>query len=108
MTTDNFNLTRPQAEALAAEYGTPLFVYDRGKMEANADLTQRFSGPFGLTVRFAMKALPTAAVLRLFEQKGLHFDASSGPEVHRLLRPLQADRPLCDEGPPDGGGAAAL
>jgi len=33
-----------------------------------------------------MKALPTAAVLRLFEQKGLHFDASSGPEVHRLLR----------------------
>ena len=44
-----------------------------------------FPQAFGLTVRFAMKACPNAAVLKIFDKKGLHFDASSGYEVKRAL-----------------------
>ena len=41
--------------------------------------------PFGLTVRYAMKACPSAAVLRVLTEAGLHIDASSGWEVHRAI-----------------------
>jgi diaminopimelate decarboxylase len=44
-----------------------------------------FPNAFGLTVRFAMKACPNAAILKLFANLGLHFDASSGFEVRRAL-----------------------
>ena len=32
-----------------------------------------------------MKACPNAAILKIFDKKGLHFDASSGFEVKRAL-----------------------
>ena len=52
-----------------------------------------FPNAFGLTVRFAMKACPNAAILKVFANKGLHFDASSGWEVRRaMLAGIPADR----------------
>lgn len=79
-------LTQAQARAVAEAHGTPCYVYDQGRLEAQADAMLAFPSAFGLTVRFAMKACPTAAVLRLFHRKGLHIDASSGWEVRRALR----------------------
>jgi diaminopimelate decarboxylase len=38
-----------------------------------------------LTVRYAMKAASTRAILQLFNEAGLHFDASSGAEAERLF-----------------------
>lgn len=38
-----------------------------------------------MQVRYAIKALPNAAILRLFDSLGLHIDASSGMEVERAL-----------------------
>ena len=40
---------------------------------------------FGLTVRYAMKAAPNAAILRLFDSMGVHIDASSCHEVSRAI-----------------------
>ncbi len=40
---------------------------------------------FGLTARYAMKACPTAAVVRVLTRCGLHVDASSGFEAERAL-----------------------
>lgn len=79
-------LTQDQARAIAEAHGTPCYVYDQRRLEAQADAMLAFPNAFGLTVRFAMKACPTAAVLRLFHRKGLHIDASSGWEVRRALR----------------------
>lgn len=78
-------LSLRQAQAIAEAHGTPCFVYDQARLEAQADAMLAFPAAFGLTVRFAMKACPTAAVLRIFHRKGLHIDASSGWEVRRAI-----------------------
>jgi len=42
-------------------------------------------GAYGLTVRYAMKACPNGAILKIFDKKGIHIDASSGFEVRRAM-----------------------
>ena len=78
-------LTEDQVRRLQAEFGTPLFVYDQTSLEHQAAIALGFPAPFGLTVRYAMKACPAAAVLRVLTGAGLHVDASSGWEVRRAL-----------------------
>lgn len=74
------------ARRIADAHGTPCYVYSQERLEQQADAMLAFPNAFGLTVRFAMKACPSAAVLRIFHRKGLHIDASSGWEVRRALR----------------------
>ena len=76
----------PLARRIADAHGTPCYVYSQERLERQADAMLAFPHAFGLTVRFAMKACPTAAILRLFHRKGLHIDASSGWEVRRAIR----------------------
>ena len=78
-------LTREQIQRLRAEFGTPVYVYDQRALEAAADEVLGFPSAYGLTARYAMKALPTAAIIRIFSAKGLHIDASSGFEAERAL-----------------------
>lgn len=73
------------ATELAKTHGTPLFVYDESALTRAARELLAFPAPFGLTARFAVKALPTAAILRHFADIGLHFDCSSGFEAARVL-----------------------
>ena len=73
------------ARAVADLCGTPAYVYDQARLEANREAALAFPNAFGLTVRYAMKACPNATILRLFEKGGLHFDASSGHEVRRAM-----------------------
>jgi len=79
-------LSRELARRIATEQSTPCYVYSQERLEAQADAMLAFPNAFGLTVRFAMKACPSAAVLRIFHRKGLSIDASSGWEVRRALR----------------------
>ncbi len=79
-------LTPAQVAAVRAQIGTPAYVYDQATLRRNAEACLAFPNAFGLTVRFAMKACPNAAILRFFESLGLHFDASSGWEAFRALR----------------------
>ncbi|MBQ2732063.1 MAG: diaminopimelate decarboxylase [Opitutales bacterium] len=78
-------ISEERANALAEKFGTPIYVYDEKTLRANAADCLAFPNAFGLTVRFAMKACPTAAVLKLFHSLGLHFDASSLYEVRRAM-----------------------
>jgi len=78
-------LNSESASAVAAAHGTPVYVYDEATLRANAEAVLKFPNAFGLTARYAMKAAPNAAILRLFDGMGLHFDCSSGCEVHRAL-----------------------
>jgi diaminopimelate decarboxylase len=79
-------LTPPEAAAVRERFGTPCYVYDRATLEAAARRALAFPNAFGLTVRYAIKANSNHAVLRIFQDLGLHVDASSDPEVERSLR----------------------
>ena len=79
-------LNEPQIALIRERFGTPVFVYDQRQLEAAADHVLAFPAPCRLVGRFAMKALPNAAVLRIFDSKGLHIDASSSFEADRALR----------------------
>jgi diaminopimelate decarboxylase len=72
---------------LAAEFGTPAYVYAEDDMRARARTfveafrarTERFE------VIYASKALPCTAVYRLFADEGLSADVASGGELHLAL-----------------------
>jgi len=78
-------LTPDLAEKVRQHYGTPAYVYDLKSLRENARIAQSFPHAYGLTVRYAMKASPNAAILKVFSREGLHIDSSSGYEVSRAL-----------------------
>ena len=67
------------------QYGSPVYVYDEKTLHKSANELLEFPHPFGFTPRFALKALPTKAIIRLFSFWGIHFDVSSGFEIERAL-----------------------
>jgi diaminopimelate decarboxylase len=79
-------LSAEQAVAIREEFGSPVFVYDQATLEASADAVLAFPNAYGLTARYAMKALPTAAVIQTLTGRGLHIDASSGYEAERAMK----------------------
>src|SRR5471030_2916642 len=79
-------LTPQIAEQVRAQFGTPVYVYDEHTLKAQAATALAFPNAFGLTVRYAMKASSNAAILRIFDRAGLHFDTSSGWECDRALK----------------------
>ena len=78
-------LDKETATAIRENHGSPVYVYDAATLEARATETLAFPNAFGLTVRFAMKSAPNRNILKLFAKLGLHFDCSSGHEVHRAI-----------------------
>ena len=79
-------LNDDQVRTIRAKYGTPVYVYDQRTLEAQAEAVLNFPNAFGLTARYAMKALPNSTAIRILTQKGLHIDASSGYEAERAMR----------------------
>ena len=76
-----------RVDELAAEYGTPLYVYDAATLRARArayaePLAHRRGGGF---VAFAVKACGNLAVLRILVEEGLGFDVSSEGELAAAL-----------------------
>ena len=65
--------------------GTPLYAYSMDKLNEAANACLAFPNAYGLTVRYAMKALPNAAILQFFNSKNIHIDASSGYEIRRAI-----------------------
>ena len=72
--------------ALAEEYGTPLYVYSAGQIRERFSLFQEaFAGrPF--TICYAVKANSALAILRLLAEMGAGFDIVSGGELERVRR----------------------
>ncbi|WP_231933040.1 diaminopimelate decarboxylase [Botrimarina mediterranea] len=65
---------------LAAEFGTPLYVYDAAMIRQRA----RDLAPFDVT-RFAQKACSNLSILRLMRDEGVLVDAVSAGEIARAL-----------------------
>ena len=78
-------LSEDQVRAVQRQFGTPTFVYDQKMLESQAKKALAFPNAYGLTVRYAMKACPSAGVIRILNRAGLHIDASSGHEVERAM-----------------------
>lgn len=79
-------LSEDRVRAIRCEFGTPVFVYDQKALEQQARLVLDFPSAFGLTARYAMKACPTGAVIKVLTGAGLHIDASSSHEALRAMR----------------------
>jgi diaminopimelate decarboxylase len=78
-------LTPESAKACIDLAGSPVFAYSLQRLKESADACLAFPNAFGLTVRYAMKASPNAAILKYFNSRGIHIDASSGFEVRRAI-----------------------
>eukprot|EP00529_Nitzschia_sp_RCC80_P022221 CAMPEP_0113455372 /NCGR_PEP_ID=MMETSP0014_2-20120614/8342_1 /TAXON_ID=2857 /ORGANISM="Nitzschia sp." /LENGTH=479 /DNA_ID=CAMNT_0000346801 /DNA_START=239 /DNA_END=1678 /DNA_ORIENTATION=- /assembly_acc=CAM_ASM_000159 len=84
-TTSTF-LTPESAKACVDLAGSPVFAYSLDGLDEAADRCLAFPNAYGLTVRYAMKSCPNAAILKFFNnKKGIHMDASSGFEVRRAI-----------------------
>ena len=70
--------------ALARQFGTPLYVYSRAAMlESLAGYQRALAGRDHL-ICYAMKANSNLAVLQTFAQAGCGFDIVSGGELERV------------------------
>lgn len=78
-------LSDEQATALVAQHGSPVFIYSKAQLRARAQELLGLNMPFGLTVRYAVKANPHPNIIKLFLDLGLYFDASSSYEAELLL-----------------------
>jgi len=64
---------------LAAEFGTPLFVYDEAHLR---DRCRQAVEAFGPGVNYATKAFLCRAMARLAVEEGMNLDVSTGGEYH--------------------------
>ncbi|NLF29650.1 MAG: diaminopimelate decarboxylase [Planctomycetes bacterium] len=72
--------------ALAAEVGTPAYVYSAGTLRHHYRSFAEAFAPLDATVCFAIKSLSNLSVLKLFVEWGAGFDVVSGGEVFREQR----------------------
>jgi diaminopimelate decarboxylase len=75
---------------LAAQHGTPLFVYDEAHLRARC---REAVEVFGDGVAYAAKAFLCTAMARLAHEEGMHLDVATGGELHvALAAGVPADR----------------
>ena len=67
---------------LAAEYGTPLFVYDEAHLRSRC---REAVAAFGDGVAYATKAFLSQAMAKLAWEEGMHLDVATGGELHVAL-----------------------
>ena len=79
-------LSDAETQQVQRDFGTPTFVYDEAAIRRRVAEALAYPNAYGLTVRYAMKACPTRAILRTLHQAGLHIDASSGYEAERAMK----------------------
>ncbi|UJA22028.1 diaminopimelate decarboxylase [Thermoleophilia bacterium SCSIO 60948] len=71
---------------LAAEYGTPAYVYSEADLRARARAYREAFGASGdAEVLYASKAAPITAICALFAAEGLSVDVASGGELAHAL-----------------------
>ena len=75
-------VTKEQAEALAAQYPTPLYLYDEAGICARAqEVNAAFAWNPGFREYFAVKATPNPAIISLLHEYGCGVDCSSETEL---------------------------
>jgi diaminopimelate decarboxylase len=75
-----------QLSAMAAEFGTPLYVYDAAMMRDRYTALNDACGAYPHDIHYAIKANATLAIVRLMRECGARADANSGGEIDVALR----------------------
>jgi len=70
---------------LAAEYGTPCYIYSRATIERHWNSFDQAFGAYPHLVCYAVKANSNLAVLNVMARMGSGFDIVSGGELQRVL-----------------------
>ena len=78
-------LNNELCEKAAQDFGTPVYIYSQAEIKKSCSEVLAFPNAFGLTVRYALKANPLKAFLKIADSLGVHFDASSEFEAARCL-----------------------
>lgn len=78
-------LTTGGLDALVENYSGPTYVYSRKVIERQASAMLSLPAPYGLTVRYAMKANPHPGILEIMRESGVKIDASSAYEIDKAL-----------------------
>jgi len=74
-----------QLDSIAAEFGTPTYVYSRAGLTASYQAYASACNGRWARVQYAMKANSNLAVLQVFAGLGAGFDIVSGGELKRVL-----------------------
>ena len=76
------------ADALASEYGTPLFVFSENRIRHNIKRLQRAGESIDcpLKVCYAAKANSNMAILRVVRESGCDLEVNSGGELWKALK----------------------
>lgn len=75
-----------ELQALAEQYGTPLYVYSRATLERHWRAFDETLGEHPHLVCYAVKANSNLAILALLARLGSGFDIVSGGELARVIR----------------------
>lgn len=73
-------------DALADEYGTPLYLYSRARLEENYRRLQYAFKALAPHIHFSVKSNSNGAILRVLRELGSGFDVVSAGEAYRALR----------------------
>ena len=73
-------------EEVAAQFGTPSYVYSAGTIRGNFQRLERALQPLDHLICYAVKANSNIAVLDLLAREGAGFDIVSGGELFRVLK----------------------
>jgi diaminopimelate decarboxylase len=84
--------------AVAARYGTPLFIYDSHVLDRKWDLL-RSTFPPEFAISYSVKANPNLAILKHFLAKGCGLEIASGGEFHLALSAGCAPEKILFAGP---------
>jgi len=79
-------MTPEQLTAMAAEFGTPLYVYDAALIRERYRALESACGAYPHDIHYAIKANATLAIVRLMRECGARADANSGGEIEVALR----------------------
>ena len=77
-------LTEQEVRDVAAEFGSPTFVYDLGTIRSRYDYFSNLPNAFGLTIRYSVKANPNRTIVKAYDDLGASFDVSSVWEARRV------------------------
>ncbi len=73
-------------EALAEKYGTPLYVYSQGFLQAQYEALSGAMKAFDPLICFSVKTNTNASVIHTFAERGAGVDVVSGGELFRARR----------------------
>lgn len=77
-------LGKMPVSAIAAQHGTPTFIYDRNVLDQKWTLL-RDALPPEFAISYSVKANPNRTILQYFVSKGCGLEIASGGELHQAL-----------------------